>query len=58
MRDATGRSLHDRPDAGQATETRQMAEEDQREPVEKAGPYALVVAALFVLAVVLIIALR
>jgi hypothetical protein len=35
-----------------------MAEDDQREPAEKAGPYALVVAALFVLAVVLIIALR
>ena len=38
------------------TETRQMAETDRRQ--DKAGPYALVVAVLFVIAVVVIIATR
>jgi hypothetical protein len=38
------------------TETRQMAETDRQK--EKAGPYALVVAAVFVLVVLVIIATR
>jgi hypothetical protein len=58
MRDQAGRSLPDR-EAGEASSTRQMGESDrQRDPEEKALPYVLVVAVLFVLAVVVIIATR
>jgi hypothetical protein len=57
MRDPAGRSLHDR-DAGQATETRQMAESDRRGGEEKALPYVLVTVVLFVIVVIVIIATR
>ena len=55
--DPAGRSLHDR-DAGQATETRQMAESDRRNPEEKALPYVLAVIVLFALVFVAILVTR
>ncbi len=56
-RDESGRSLHDR-DAGIASETREMVEADRRTSRDKAAPFAIVVAILFVVAVVAIVALR
>jgi hypothetical protein len=50
--------MHDR-DAGQATETRQMAETDrQRSGEERALPYVLGVVVVFVIVVIAIIATR
>lgn len=57
MRDPTGRSLHDR-DTGAASETRQMVEADRRVAPERAAPYALVIAAIFVVIAVLLIVFR
>jgi hypothetical protein len=56
-RDPAGRSLNDR-DAGQATETRQMAEGDRRGGEEKVAPYLLVVALVFVVLVVVLVITR
>ena len=57
MRDPAGQSLPDR-EAGGQSETRQMVESDRRKPEEKAMPYVVAVAILFVLAVIVILVTR
>ena len=51
-------SLFGKKDFDKASETRQLAEADRRPDGEKAGPYVLVVALLFVLVAILIIVTR
>jgi len=52
-REPAGRSMHD-----VSTETREMAEADRRTGEQKAAPYLLVVAALFVIVAVILFLTR
>jgi hypothetical protein len=58
VRDPSGRSLHDR-DAGLASETRQLGDAEREASLEaRAWPYLVALAALFVIAVIVLMVTR